>query len=419
MSSAVLNMPLPSGVATPGRQEPGRWIQVVTHLDSKYGGLSSAVPALGRALADSEHMDIVLAAFCAPGEDVRPAGLESDQLSFWPASRKAWMTDLLRGQTMHKELARRLHGASGLHLHGLWEQSTAVAAQAARQTGVPYVLSAHGMLEPWALANKRAKKLLYAGLVERKNVGGAACLHALTQAEAEQYFAFGARCPVAVIPNGVDVPEHAEATAFLARYPALQGKRIVLFLARLHPKKGLNLLLESWVALASRFPDAHLVIAGPDSEGTQARLTAFVIERGLEASVSFVGMLRGDDKWSALAAAEAMVLPSYSEGLSVSILEAMGLGLPVVITTGCNLPEVEEFKAGWQIEPVRDRLTAALAELLSNAPDENRAIGARGAALVKARFTWPKVAAQMAEVYRWVAGGPKPETVKMIFPERA
>ena len=325
----------------------------------------------------------------------------------------------MHGNRLHENFVAHLRGATGLHIHGLWEQSTSAGVRAARELRVPYVLSAHGMLEPWALASKGLKKMLYAMLVERGNVGGAACLHALTKAEADQYRAFGAKCPIAVIPNGVDIPEDLDASLFVQRFPAVKGKRIVLFLARLHPKKGLNLLLEAWTLLAPSFPDVHLVIAGPDSEGMQDRLTDLVTRDGLQDSVLFTGMLGGAIKWSALAAAEVFVLPSQSEGLSVSVLEAMGVGLPVIITAACNLPEVEEFQAGWQIEPTLDRLTSALAEVLHNSAIENCEIGARGAALVRDRYTWSTIAGQMADVYRWVAGGPPPRGVTLILSECA
>ena len=418
MTSVVLNTP-PTPFLNQWRPASERWVEVVTHLDPKYGGLSAAVPALGRSLAASEHIDVSLAAFCAAGEQVEPANFAASQLSFWPASRKPWLTDVVHSNRLHKNFVAHLRGASGLHIHGLWEQSTSAGVSAARELGVPYVLSAHGMLEPWALASKGLKKMLYAMLVERGNVGGAACLHALTKAEANQYRAFGSRCPIAIIPNGVDIPEDLDASLFVQSFPAVKGKRIVLFLARLHPKKGLDLLLEAWALLAPIFPDAHLVIAGPDSEGMQDRLAGLVARDGLKDSVLFTGMLGGPMKWSALAAAEAFVLPSKSEGLSVSILEAMGVGLPVVVTTACNLPEVEQYQAGWQIEPTLDHLTSALAELLHNSPVENSGVGARGAALVRARYTWPTVARQMADVYRWVAGGPPPRDVTLVFPECA
>ncbi len=393
------------------------WVEVVPHLDSRYGGMSAAVPALGDHLSQQEQMDISLAGFCLPGEETVPEGYRSEQLSYWPVSRKAWLLDRVQGDKLHQQLRTLLAGAEGVHIHGLWEQSTAVAAATARQLGIPYIISAHGMLEPWALATKRLKKQVYAGLIERRNVAGAACLHALTRAEARHYVNFGAQCPIAVIPNGVELPDYAEEDLFLSRFPALRGHRLVLFMARLHPKKGLDLLLEAWADLASRFPGTRLVIAGPDAEGTQARLQSYVSQQGLNDSVVFTGMLRDAMKWSALAAAEIFVLPSYSEGLSVSVLEAMGMGVPVIVTDPCNMPEVAQSGAGLVIQPEASEVAAALHHLLSRTTDENAAMGQRGIELVQSSFTWPQVARKMAAVYRWVAGGTKPAFVEFVEPE--
>ena len=424
LSSALVDAELPVLCAEAPHVESQRiksprWLEVVTHLHPRYGGLSSAVPALGKSLMDHERLGVSLAAFCAAEEQFTPAGFGSADISFWPAARKQWIVDRFQGKQLQAQFTTRLVEFQGVHIHGLWEESTAIAAAAARNAGLPYVLSAHGMLEPWALASKRVKKLLYSALVERRNVAGAACLHALTQAEAEQYRAFGARCPIAIIPNAVDLPGAADASLFLQQFPALRGKRLVLFLGRLHVKKGLDLLLASWNFLASRFPEAHLVIAGPDADGSGARLRNFVETHNLQASVTFTDMLSGSMKWSALAAAEMFVLPSHSEGLSVSVLEAMALAKPVLVTRACNLPEIETCGAGWNIDATLPAVTASLTEALTNAPEFNRAVGKCGAALVEARFTGSKVAGQMAEVYRWVAGGPLPQKVEILFAERA
>lgn len=401
------------------RVDRPRWLEVVSHLDPRYGGLSAAVPELGLSLVDgvgSWPLQISLAAFCAVDEQFTPLGFTAEQVSYWPASRSVWIRDRMHGGALREHFQEHLRLADGVHLHGLWEASTAVAAEAARSLGKPYVLSAHGMLEPWALASKRLKKLLYGRMIERSNVASATCLHALTRAEAEQYVRFGARSPIAVIPNAVECPADTDPMPFLQSHPALRGKRLVLFLARLHPKKGLDLLLEVWTTLAPQFPEAHLVIAGPDSEGTEARLRALVASRSLGDSVVFTGMLRGTMKWSALAAAEAFVLPSYSEGLSVSVLEAMAMGRPVVITEECHMPEVSRRGAGWVIAADADPLRGALADVLRARPAVNRAIGQRGQELIAERYCWPVVSRQMAEVYAWALGGRMPESVDLVFP---
>ncbi len=377
-----------------------RWLHVVSHTDPRYGGLSAAVPALGVTLRERYGVDVALAAFCNPGEEHKPTGYDELHLSFWPASRRAWNP---RG-TLSRNFREEVRRADGLHIHGLWEKSTALACEVARSLGKPYVLSAHGMLEPWALRNRRLKKLVYAALVERRNVRGAACLHALTAAEAEQYRGFGARGRVTVVPNAVSLPEDVGPDEFLQHFPQLRNKRIVLFLSRLHPKKGLDLLVDAWARVAKDYPDARLVLAGPDSEGMQARLTATLLQHGADHQVVFTGMIAGDLKWSALAAAECFVLPSYSEGLSMALLEAMGSGLPVIATRACNMPEIVAADAGWEIESNAEALTVALTAMLSQTPDENWATGQNGARLVAEQCSQESVVRQMAELYAQVLG---------------
>ena len=388
-----------------------RWLSVVSHTDPRYGGLSSAVPRAGEAVAATGRFDVSLAAFCAPGEKIRPAGFDEAHLSFWPVSRRPW----LQSGALRRQFSEIIHEADGVHVHGLWEGSTAVAARTARALKKPYIVSAHGMLEPWALANKRWKKRVYARLFERDLVARASCLHALTEAEAQQYRAFGAKGPIAIIPNAVEIPAELSSRLFLATYPALLGKRLVLFLGRLHPKKGLDLLLAAWERVSKEHPEAHLVLAGPDAEGTAAKLVATLTSLGLEGSVTFTGMLDGTMKWSALAAAECFVLPSYSEGLSMGALEALGAGLPVIVTRNCNMPEVTRHGAGWEIEPNALELTAALQDTLRESPESNRRMGAHGAELVTARYNPRHVANEMANLYEYVLGGIPPTNVELRF----
>ncbi len=388
----------------------GHWLNVVSHLDPRYGGLSAVVPYLGSAIAATGQFSVGLAAFCTPGELYSDSNHPELSLSIWPTSRADWFRS--------RELRQRFHdlvsAADGVHIHGLWEHSTAAAARIARALRKPYIVSSHGMLEPWALKNKSFKKKVYSALVERGNLQGAACLHALTYAEARDYREFGLTAPIAVIPNGVHIPESISPEPFLSHFPAMRDKRLILFMGRIHFKKGLDILVKSWAKLTKEWPEAHLVLAGPDFENTRALIETLVLEAGIQDRVLFTGMLRNELKWSGLAAAQCFVLPSYSEGLSVSVLEAMGVGLPVIVTEQCNLPEVAEFETGWLIKSEIDPLTSSLCEFLNNSAEANAKIGSRGKRLVGERYNWNSVTDRMAHLYRWVQDGGAPRAFDLV-----
>ncbi len=396
------------GVRSPERSSEGQWLQVLPHLDPAYGGLTAVVPRLASELVTQEGVPVHVSAFCVPGEESFAAGRQ--ELSIWPLSRSAWASNPKLKSAFQAEVA----GSAGVHIHGLWEGSTQLAATTARKAGIPYVLSAHGMLDPWALANKRWKKLLYAALFERRNVRGAACLHALTGAEAQDYWRFGCKGPIAVIPNGVEADRNATPEGFLNAFPRAREKDLVLFLGRIHFKKGVDLLVKAWAEIADQFPDAMLVFAGPDSEGTLAKVHEAVRQADLADRVLFTGMLDGSMKWSALAAATCFVLPSYSEGLSVAALEALAMGIPVILSGECHLPQVAEHGAGWIVQTDVPSLARALETALESSAEERQRRGQNARDLAQREFSWSSVAARMAQVYRWVNGGKFPTDVDIV-----
>jgi glycosyltransferase involved in cell wall biosynthesis len=382
---------------------------VLTHLDACYGGLSSAVPELASSIAAQNRTTMPLAAFCTRDEQFSPAQFPHLSIQRWPAER-SWFLN----PSVTARFGQSLTGIDGVHIHGLWEESSYVAAGAARRRRLPYIYSAHGMLECWALAHKRVKKTIYSALIERANLNRARCLHALTRAEAEDYLAWGASRPVAIVPNGVHIPSGTGPDLFFGTWPELRGSRIVLFLGRIHFKKGIDLLIRAWQKVAAEHGDAHLVFAGPDSAGTQSRVIRLIQETHLQDRVSFTGMLRDRMKWSALAAAECFVLPSYSEGFSVSALEAMATSRPVILSRNCNLPEVAQHDAGIVIPAAVGPLVDALRQILTNSQAANTAMGLRGRRLVEERYSWSHVGRQMSEVYAWVLGGARPDSVEII-----
>jgi len=299
-----------------------------------------------------------------------------------------------------------------VHTHGLWQYTSIAGRDFARRKNVPLVVSPHGMLDPWALRNSGWKKSLAGLAFENSHLEGCSCLHAIAAGEARSIRKRRLKAPVCVIPNGVDLPSGVSEEA-LSRGPEIQSESIrLLFLGRLHPKKGLEALVRGWALfrndLGSRALNWDLSIAGWDQNGHEGELQRIAEELEVGDSVTFPGPLFGPEKQRAFLHATAFVLPSHSEGLPVAVLEAWSFGLPVLMTPECNIPEGFESGSAVRIEATPEAVLEGLLELERMGYEERRRMGERGLELVSSRFTWPRVAGQMHEVYSWLLRGGEP-----------
>lgn len=378
------------------RQSQSGWLHLCNGLDPvRDGGMVPSIlgmtGALSRAGAD---VRIVTPTPSRLDPDMIPPGLPID-------GPEADMIEAIRKSEV-------------LHIHGLWQGHGRRGAAVARKTGIPYVMTAHGMAEPWALRHKRLKKLVYLALVESKNLRRAACLHALSRPEIGHLRTLAPGAPVCFVPNGVDpsffddLPDRAELEA---EHPELKDKFVLLFYGRVHAKKGLDILAEALGALHNDFPDLHLLMAGKD-DGAWAPFANRLSELGLTDRVTYLGHVGGDQARKVWAAADAFILPSYSEGFSMAILEALACSLPTLFTTACHFPEAGQADAALIVDPQIDAVTQALRELLERSPDERARLGSNGRRLVEAEYAWDQLAQRLADVYQWLAGGgPKPDCV--------
>jgi glycosyltransferase involved in cell wall biosynthesis len=374
-----------------------RWVHCCNGLDPiRDGGMVPSILGMTGALARmGEPITILTPTASRLESTVPPSGV-----------------DLLGPET---DLERSIRSAEVVHFHGLWQGHTRRGARAARLANVPYLMAAHGMAEPWALRQRALKKKVYTALVEGKNLRRASCLHALSRPEVGHLRAIAPKTPVALIPNGVDLQpfDHLPSrSALKAEYPVLVGKFVVLFFGRLHAKKGLDLLAKGLGSLKHDHPELHVLIAGND-DGALAPFLALAEAAGVSDRITQVGHVSGERAAQVWAAADAFILPSYSEGFSMAILEALACRLPSLITTACHFPELGQAGGGIIVEPTADCVTEGLRELLESSPEEREGIAQQGRALVEARYTWDRQAARLATVYEWVAGGgPTPDAVE-------
>jgi glycosyltransferase involved in cell wall biosynthesis len=301
--------------------------------------------------------------------------------------------------------------------HGLWRYTSLATARWHSKAAKPYIVSPHGMLDPWALRNSRSRKAVAAVLFENRHLRTASCIRALCASEVEAVKGYGLRNPVALIPNGVDLPGLEETVvAPWNEVEGFPGAKVLLSLGRIHPKKNLLALLQAWKGAQQSQPlimaDWRLVIGGWNEGSYCAQLREYIEESELERSVWLAGPLFGRERHAAYRNASGFVIPSLSEGLPMVVLEAWSYALPVIMTPACNLPEGFVAGAAIQTGETPAEISVALQQL-ANLPDKKRlATGQLGRALCADKFSWQAIAPMMEAVFRWIlAGGSRPECI--------
>lgn len=308
----------------------------------------------------------------------------------------------LYSSAMRYRLKQLVQSFDLVHIHGTWLYPTAVASAVARRFGVPYIIRPRGNLNRHAMRQKRRRKLLYAWLVERRNLDRAAAIQFANDDEAEEASEFRLAAPRLIVSNAVDVPE-AELLArlkgrFRALFPDLMGKTVVLFLGRINPIKGLDRLISAFAEVIRTQPECRLVMAGPDTNGFSHQVQAWLEQYGLRSFALLPGPLDGEDKLAALADSDIFCLPSYQEAHSIALTEALACSLPAVITNTARGPDIEAAGAGLVCSGDPSSLSAALLRLVCDR--EMREISAQNARrLVEERYTWVRVADIQIKAY--------------------
>jgi glycosyltransferase involved in cell wall biosynthesis len=375
-----------------------RIIHSVPSISQQAMGPSYAVVRLCESLLKEEH-DVVLSVL-----DDSPNASFPHFVKIFPVG--AGPGKLGRSPAMFRWLAQeaRSHNVDILHNHSLWMMPNVYPGIVARRYHIPLVVSPRGTLSPWAKASGSFVKRFFWPLVQRPAISVAACFHATAESEYEDIRRLGFRQPVAIIPNGIDVPD------LLPKREA--PLRTLLFLSRINPKKGLDLLLPAWQAVQDRFSDWRLVIAGPnDSDGYLGKMQALAAQLELK-RIEFIGEVKGAQKWETYYQADLFVLPTYSENFGNVVAEALACGLPAIVSKGAPWAGLIEKQAGWWIEIGVAPLVNCLMQALALSPDRLSEMGRWGRRWMQEEFSWDSLGHRMARTYEWIIhGGVKPTWV--------
>jgi glycosyltransferase involved in cell wall biosynthesis len=393
-----------------------RILQIVPSLSLVYGGPSQMVLGLSGALARA-GAEVTIVTTDSNGDvgqaplDV-PLGVPIDQDGYRviyfrcsPFRRYKFSMELLNWVDRHTadfDIA---------HIHALFSPVSSFAARTCRRNQLPYILRPLGTLDPADLRKKKQLKQLYAALLERPNLAGAAAVHFTSAQESRISERFGTTPPDLIAPLGVPVPPigTADRAAIRQELGVTDDRPIVIFLSRIEPKKGLDLLLPALEQLRSAGLDFQFVLAGANPQDPAYEQA---IRRQFESSsvadcTSIVGFVTGDRKRAMLQAADVFVLPSYYENFGIAVAEAMVAGLPVVISDQVHIWEnVLAAEGGWVAPCDVTALTEQLRQALTD-PQERRRRGVKGRAYALEHYNWDTIAQQMIPRYQELAGFPK------------
>jgi glycosyltransferase involved in cell wall biosynthesis len=376
---------------------------IIPYFSSVYGGNTRVVKDLYQCLGKlNVEIDIITTIADGDGKLEVPIDtwIEHDgyRVRYFKCSHRY---DLVLSFSLLTWLSANVQAYDLVHTHNRFSPLIAFCELICQRQQIPYISTPHGMLEPWAMSYKAWKKRLYFPVLERLTLNKSAALHVLTSNEEINIKNLGIQTPTEVIANGIhryNFEPMPCPNIFLNKFSSLKEKMVILFLGRIDPKKGLDILAPAFAKVQTEFPKTHLVIAGPENPGYLDTAKDFFAKAGCSNAVTFTGMLEGELKYSALASASIYVAPYYSEGFSMSVLEGMAAGLPAVITTGCNFTDAEEAGVAKVVEIEAPALAKGLLYLLQN-PLTATAMGQQAQEFIFEHYTWDVASHKLKELY--------------------
>jgi len=386
----------------------------------RLGGPIASISAAAEALVRKGHQVTVVATTANNDQDLEvptgvPVDVEGVQVWYFPRQeplRKflpfvpylSRSIGFMYSPQMRDALDRLVPEVDVVHTQGPFLYPSYAAASAAFRHHKPLVYSQRGCFAEHSLRFRSAKKKLYIAAIERPIMKRAASLVALTDAERASYRALRVDTPIALVPNGVDLPSPRPDAAerVRVRFGIDPAATMILFLGRLHPSKGTDKLLDAFTRVMREFPDAVLMIAGPDEWGLAKSWQERMAREASGDRVLFPGMIGGEEKADVLARADLFALPSLSEGFSNAVLEALASSTAVMLSPACNFPEVESANAGVIVEPEAEQMAAAMRRLLADR-GSLRAMGEAGRRLAAEHYSWDVLTDRLIGLYREVA----------------
>ena len=373
---------------------------VTKSIDSTHGGIARSVSQLVSVFINQAEINITLLCLESSFPLLRSLKKDKSVITFCKPNLLGYSTQL--NSLLEESKSELYHG------HGLWQMPVHQMAKIARKKQVPYIIAPRGMLEAWSLKQNKFKKKIGLKLFQFKDLRDAKCFHATAVMEAQSIRSLGFKNPIAVIPNGVPLEEF-----HIKHFNGPPASKKVLFLSRIHHKKGIELLIEAWSELSpSLTKEWSLDIVGNGEAQYINRLNALISMKGISDSIKIKGYIDGAEKISAYQNAQLLVLPSYSENFGIVVAEALACGTPVITTKDTPWQDLETYKCGWWIKTGVGPLKTALEEALTLPQERLDVMGKNGRQLIEDKYSMDIVAKKITKLYLWLLKkGEKPDFV--------
>lgn len=352
-------------------------IHFIAGIDKTEGGTTEFMRLLSSELKN--HIELIVATRFSSF----PVEMEGVRIKFFDTSIVRWFSLINEFKDFLKTEKPDL-----VHVNGIWSPENWVFQKAAQKLGIKVIVSPHGMLEPWIMSNNSWKKKLGLFLYQKKALKNANYIHATANLESANIKALGFKNKICIIPNGIDLNDVKDIKIDY-------GTKRMVFLSRVHPKKGIELLLEAW--RTSNTEDWTLEIAG---NGDENYLHSLIQSAEDLENVRFVGALYGNEKWEFIRSADVMVLPTYSENFGIVVAEALASGVPVITTKGTPWEDLEIHKCGWWIDLSVSNLEKTIKKVLETSPAVLEQMGWQGRKLIKEKYEIKAVTGNIIDLYK-------------------
>lgn len=358
-------------------------IHFIPSIDRKAGGTSSYIQQLAKELGKLCELYIVT----TPSEN--PTIIKNAQVKFIPCSWKEKKAMKSAWNKLLREIKPDI-----VHINCCWLPQCAWAQLWAQESGYKVILSPHGMLEPWIISRHYwTRKLPALLLYQKKAIKKADCLHATAESEKENLLKLGYNNRIEIIANGIDVENIIMRTNW-------QRKKQILFLSRIHVKKGIEFLLKAVAELKKELTGYMVHIVGEGDEHYINTLKMECQRLGIESMINFSGGVYGEQKWSLFRDADVFVLPTYSENFGIVIAEALASGTPVITTNGTPWKELNSQHCGWYTNVGTEPIKTALQSFLSLSIEELKQMGENGRGLIENKYSTKKISQDMFLLYK-------------------